>query len=127
MKTFKSKSFIIPLYGTKFVVSVAPNTGILKKKVSPSIDIENFNALTTYGSYKGFMAHLVSFNLFDKQFPMTHGLIAHECLHATNNVSKVVDLPTEQNDDEPTAYLTQWMVDRVYQCFKEWGVLRLVK
>ena len=34
MITYKSKAFEIPLYGTKFVVSVAPTTKILQKKVS---------------------------------------------------------------------------------------------
>ena len=127
--TYRSKAFEVPLYGSKFVVSVAPNINILKEKVSTDIDIgdSKLHGACTLGSYKGYAAQMVSFNLFRDDSPITHGDISHECLHATNNISKWVNLPKDQSEDEPTAYLIKWMVNTVYKCLNEWGVYRLIK
>jgi hypothetical protein len=56
----------------------------------------------------------------------THGLIAHEVRHATNSILDYIGHKLDAKNDEPEAYLSQWITDVVYKAIEESGNLGLV-
>jgi len=118
----KSKVYSIPLYVGKLIVIITDSPDDVVRKFIPSFDNDDLYACTCMKKYKTYIGHYVIFNPNDKVSSITHGVIAHECFHATNNVAEYVNLSKESSSDEATAYLIQWMVNKVYECFKKWGV-----
>lgn len=50
---------------------------------------------------------------------ITHGIIAHECLHAVNKIFLLIGQKLDLENDEFEAYLLGWMVDLVHRVFNE--------
>ncbi len=49
---------------------------------------------------------------------MTHGSIAHECLHATSFLFMTIGAEPDIDNDEPQAYLINYLVDQVEDFIK---------
>ncbi len=53
-------------------------------------------------------------NFWDKTDKITHGLIAHECTHVTDEIFKLIKQEREYHS-EPYCYLLQYIIDEVYK------------
>ena len=57
--------------------------------------------------------------LLNKEEELTHGIIAHEALHATNHALNRIGYQFNPYDDEPICYLLMWLIDELYKFLKE--------
>jgi hypothetical protein len=46
---------------------------------------------------------------------ISEGLIAHECFHAMGQICMDIGIKYDAENDEPMAYILQWLVDEVYR------------
>lgn len=50
---------------------------------------------------------------------LTPGVITHEAIHIKNMVFDTVGIKADPNNDEPEAYLTEWIVNQIYKVFSQ--------
>lgn len=108
------KAIKIPLYPGKLVI-VLSNSCEKVKELLPAFDRSFFFASTWPSAYKGKKAYFIVINFHNGFDKVTHGTIAHECVHATNMVLDDVGIHADLVNDEAQAYLLTWMVDQVHK------------
>lgn len=64
-------------------------------------------------------AYVCVFNSKNTHSNITHGTIAHECLHACSMLLDRRGMMHNGETEEAYAYLIDWMVDWVYKLFKK--------
>lgn len=85
------------------------------------IHAERVKANAVYGETKGGWSALCArgeggdFGLFFDARTVTHGLIAHECLHLTLWILDYCEVKVSSENDETPAYLCGYLTDWVYQ------------
>lgn len=52
---------------------------------------------------------------------ITHGVIAHEAVHLAGFVADICGIVPDFNNDEPIAYLVEWITDQAHKFLKEKG------
>jgi len=57
-------------------------------------------------------------NRFKKLF---HGTIAHEAVHLATYILSKIGSYYDPENPEPFTYLVDWITDRIYEVFKEYG------
>jgi RNA-splicing ligase RtcB len=62
-------------------------------------------------------AYLVAFNITNKYAKITHGVIAHEAVRSAQMILEHIGMKLDENSSEAYAYLTQWIVDHIYELF----------
>jgi hypothetical protein len=103
----------IPLYRGKLVVLISNDINAIREWL-PDIEFERLYAHCITGEHGDVRAVFIILN-FDNEFrQMYNGCIAHEAIHAVNAVLEYAGVIADFNNDEPTAYLLEWMVDEVY-------------
>ena len=50
------------------------------------------------------------------------GVVAHEAVHAVNNIFKSRGIKLDINNDELQAYLTEWVFEQVENYFEEYDI-----
>jgi hypothetical protein len=113
------KSFKVPLYHQFLQIiiceDVEKEVNEINKKFYINTDTFNFSGYAeSTGKY-----NLILLNkkyLTDEAFAIS--TIAHEAFHVTNFISKRVGIKPDVNNDEAQAYLLSWIVEKVYEQFK---------
>lgn len=113
-KYLNIKSIHIPLYGSNFVI-ISSNSSKKIGKIVKGYEREDPYATTVEGNYDGRRAVFVILNFDNKYTKINHGVIAHECLHATHMIAEDKGITPDFENDEPLAYLLMWMVNEVHQ------------
>ena len=62
---------------------------------------------------------VVVFNPADKDNKITPGIITHEAIHIKNILFGTVGIKPDVDNDEPEAYLTEWVVNKIYSVFNQ--------
>ena len=127
MKKFYKKAFKVPLYPTMFCVVISKSD----KKINKFFQSQGREKYSNLKEYSAFVDEgvindnkrciYIVFRVFDEDF--THGLISHEVRHVTNKILDLIGHNVDLLNDEPEAYLSQWVTDSVYTCMKETGYI----
>lgn len=108
-----TKEYPISIYGGVLRIHVTENLEKTLKEIDYDGELE-CDACCVYNTNGSRMYDLV----FIKG-RVLHGLIAHECFHLTHRIMKHVNKTYDIDNDEPEAYLIQYLTDTVYSFFKE--------
>lgn len=100
----KSKTVKIPIYGGRLLIYFTDNLQSLNGKYNLG-NVEGFEALSLDD---GGRRYVIAFNDDPKA-----SVIAHEAVHITNMIFKDVHVKLDINNDEPYAYLLEWVVEQV--------------
>lgn len=125
-KHFLLKEIDIPIYRGKLVIILTNS----KKKLIK--EIPKFGGPRIYGhainkSYKGKDGYFIVLNTELATTAITPGVIAHESFHTAAFILGNRDVHFDIDNDEPYAYLLDWVVDQVYLFLKETGRLDKIK
>ena len=119
MKKYLTKKEIkIPIY-TGSLVLIESNSN---KKISKELDFfdnEEIYAHSIMFNNKGRTGYGIVFNFKNKDSNITHGVIAHEAYHITSFIAEEHGVMWDPENDEPLAYLINWIVDQIYIFVKE--------
>jgi len=119
------KDFEIPLYRGKLFV-ILSNSGNKVREVVKEFDADDLYAHTYYFKYtedkqEGERAYAIILNPDKTDPPVTNGTIAHESLHVANMIADIGGLIPDFNNDEPIAYLVQWIFDKVDEVIRKYN------
>lgn len=118
---FNKKEIKVPIYtGTLFIVDSDSRKKI--KKVIKNFDDKQIYAHSLLFDNKGMTGYGIVLNFNYKKAKITHGVIAHEAYHITSYIAEEHGLEWNVDNDEPLAYLINWVVDQVYLFVKEYGL-----
>lgn len=99
----------IPLYGGKFIVIKTNDMQSVLEKYGFKIDASKYGAFTFERYKNDYFRVIVIFDSCD--IP----LIAHEAVHVVNAIFNHAGIKPDVINDEPQAYLTQWVVKKIYK------------
>lgn len=72
--------------------------------------------------HKGKQAWAVVLNFKNKFNKISYGIVTHEATHTANAIAEARGFVADFNNDEPIAYLAEWIVDEIVQfCMIEKG------
>jgi len=115
MSSTISKHVNIPIYGGSLNIHVTPDAEFDKLLAEVNYEGElECDACCIYNVDGG-----RCYDLIFKEGRIQHGLIAHECFHLTMRIMKEVNKAYDVSNDEPEAYLIQFLVSTVYEFLKE--------
>jgi hypothetical protein len=106
------KSIAIPIYGGRVRVHVTDDMEKTLDEVGYSSDLF-CDACVLYSTDDS------AYDLILKRGSVQHGLIAHECFHLTMRIMRGVNKKYDIENDEPEAYLMQFLVTEVYSALRE--------
>lgn len=121
-----SETIEVPLYRGYLNILISDSLDHVKIEL-PEFDSEELYAHLEYGNYDGRQGFFVIFNPNSKFRPITHGIIAHEALHAAYLILDMRGISIDYSHDEILAYLTEWVTDRIYESFKRNALLNKIK
>lgn len=75
--------------------------------------------------YEGWNAFLIIFNLAHKQ-SISYGMLSHEATHIVDNLFESIGHVTSFENNEPGAYLIEWIVNEIFKHFIERDLLKLL-
>ena len=118
----KSKAIQVPLYNYYFKIIVSDDIEELKKDKDVGNvykkDDMHFAQTIDYSTLINKINQDCIFIVLNPKHPtskLTHGIIAHECLHCVNMLMDSRGHKADRNNDEPDAYLLAWFVDETYK------------
>ena len=99
------------------LVIVLTNSADMVIKHHPDWKINNNNlyAHSFMANHKGIQGFFIILNFDSSNNKITHGVIAHEAIHATNAIFSERGVVADFYNDEPYAYLIKWIVDQVHK------------
>lgn len=107
----------IPIYVGVFVI-VLSNSHKKVKKLIPQFKNKWVFGHSYYGNHQGKRAFFMILNFDRKSDKITHGAITHESTHISHMIAQIVGITPDFENDEPIAYLSGWITDRVYEFAK---------
>lgn len=112
----------IPLYVGRLVIIATNDKKKAHKKFPDYYDRgEEPYAHAIRDDYKGWNGFYIILNFDHSWSKITHGVISHEAHHITSFIAETVGIRHDPTNDEPMAYLHNWVVDQVYKFVKEQG------
>lgn len=125
---FHKQAFQIPLYRGYLVVVISNDIAKTKELFPKEIfDNNTVYAHCVYGNYKGQQGFYIVINPFSKYRSIFHGTIAHEALHACSFLLRQRGIEIDASNDEPQAYLIEWITDKVYEVLKKFNYTNKIK
>ena len=124
-KIYHLKHFNIPFYRGYLVVILTDDTERINKMLS--VNFENIYGYTIYDAYRGQQGFFIVLNPNSSFRNMTHGTIAHEAYHAAGFIAIRRGITADFDNDEPLAYLADWITDKVYETFNHFKLLSSIK
>ncbi len=119
MKAYlKITHFKVPLYGGNLVIILTNSTKKIKKYI-PNFEDNDIYAHSYYHTFKNKQGFFVILNFNNKYRKMDHGTITHEAIHNSHFILQCIGGKSDFNDDEPEAYLAEWITDKVYKYIKK--------
>jgi hypothetical protein len=116
----------IPLYRGKLVI-VLTNSVSEVKKINPTYSHDFVYASTFFGNWKGMQGFFVIFNFDHKNYAVYNGTITHEALHCANFIGEARGIVNDGVNDEPFAYLAEWITDEIYKFINKYNVKVMLK
>ena len=117
---FHEKAVDIPLYRGKLVIILSNNMEQVKSTVE-CFDKDELFAHSCLRNYKGIQGFFIILN-FDNSFAyMTYGIITHEIVHTTGEIADARGIVPDFDNDEPLAYLAEWIAEIVYEFVESKG------
>lgn len=116
----------IPIYRGKLIIIVSDDKEEIKKKISDfeeDGDIYGHACLTNWEGWQGFALVI---NHKNKHRPLTFGVIAHEALHLTNFLMNERGVHLDYENDEPHAYLLDWIIEQVLDFLSQHKILTCI-
>lgn len=103
----KIETIKIPIYQCELTMILDKNLKYIENTYK-TISLDNFGAVTLQDESK-YRHYVVGFT--DKKHLSN---IAHEIIHLKNHIYLDCAMKLSRHDDEPEAYLTGWLFDRIY-------------
>jgi hypothetical protein len=104
----KSKTINIPIYECGLTIILTDDLNEVVKKYKLEGNWDNFGALT-FGDKLKHRHYVVAFT------DASHlSNIAHEIVHIKNYIFHGINAKIDIDNDEPEAYLTGWLFDKIY-------------
>lgn len=116
----------VPLYGGYLSV-ISTNDKVKLKKQVGSFQMDTPYATAHIDFWDNAIRFVIVLNFWELKANITHGIIAHEAIHAVNFIAEQVGMQHDIVNDEPFAYLTEWIVDQVYKSIDKNGLAEKVK
>lgn len=110
------KTCDIPIYKTKLALYITDDFKKIQKYYKVEFeDNEDFYACTFHTKDKDELnVYLIAINYDISKELLTHGMIAHEIFHVNNMIMDRIDMEPCNNNDECSAYLVEWLTNKVY-------------
>ena len=110
-KNYTHKHLIqVPIYRVKFEMVLTNDF----KYVREYLEDDAFVYATTYDRMIDGVKHIIIALNLGHTSNITHGVIAHEAVHAAIYTLDCIGEPINANNQESCAYLQEWFVDQVY-------------
>lgn len=109
---------IIQPYGKRLLIAT-PQTEEDIQKIEDEwslIDEDNQLGGIHKIEYEGWNASLIIFNLYHKQ-SISYGMIAHEALHAVDDLNRTIGHDYDYENNEHSAYIMEWVVNVIFKHF----------
>jgi hypothetical protein len=105
----KSKTINVPVYECGLTIILTKDLNEVVKKYKLNGEFGNFGALTFENKSKH-RNYVVAFT------DASHlSNIAHEIVHIKNYIFLGINAKIDLHNDEPEAYLTGWLFDKIYE------------
>jgi hypothetical protein len=75
------------------------------------------------GNWDDWQGFILVINHKNKYNPLTPGIITHEALHLTNFILNERGVLFDYENDEPHAYLLEWIIDEIFKFLSEKNIL----
>lgn len=120
------KHTTIPIYRGSLIVLLTNDVEEVKK-YCPEFSKQDIYAHAVNASFDGIDGYFIILNPKSEYRQLTHGVIAHEVLHVVNMISINRGIECDLNNDEPIAYLTEWVCDFVYSALHDAKKMNCIK
>lgn len=113
------KDLEIPLYrGSLIIVLTNDNDKLVN--ILPSFPRDkNIYGHTWHDNWKGDNGYFIILNFDNDYRKIYNGIITHEAIHATHMIAAQRGFVSDFDNDEPIAYLAEWITDQVYKFMYE--------
>lgn len=106
----KKKTIKIPIYEAEVTIILDKDLEYVEKKYK-TISLKNYGAVTLQNNAHH-KKYVVAFEY------VSAGIVAHEVVHLVNYLFLDCGLQLDRENDEAQAYLTNWLVDKIYNFLK---------
>jgi hypothetical protein len=109
----KSKTIEVPIYGCDLTIILTKDLNEVVRKYKLKGEFSEFGALTfeDKSKYRHYIVAFTDANHLSN--------IAHEIVHIKNYIFLGINAKVDLHNDEPEAYLTGWLFDKIYESFKQ--------
>ena len=111
------KKVDVTIYGGDLTI-ILTNSYKKIKKIFPNFEHENVFAHSIYPSC-GIGGYYIILNFHDKENKVSIGTIAHESTHIANAIFTACGIIVDTDNDEPHAYLVEWVSEMVNRFAKK--------
>jgi len=119
-KYIKVKAKRIPLY-RGYLVIILSNSQKRVRKIIPEFHEPYIYAHSYFSNYKNRQGFFMILDPLAKYRAIKSGVVAHEAVHLASMIAYRRGFEPDFNNDEPLAYLTEWIVDFAHQTIKKNG------
>ena len=110
------KKIRIPIYGGTLKIHLTDSKKIASKiSGQEEIDVFAFQMVTDYDEYT------ILLNPEHPTADITYGIVAHECMHVLLKHFHRRNIDISVDNEEPSAYMIEWLVDQVVSFMHEKG------
>jgi len=103
----------IPIYGGYLAIHIT-------KDIDKTLRVVDYDGDLVGDAYMVFnLDGTKAYDLIFKHDKIDHGLIAHECFHLTHRIMHDINKTFDFNNDEPEAYLMQFLINSIYDFLSE--------
>ena len=107
----------IPIYRGTLIIILSNDSQKVSDKINYSLDeVYAHSFIVDWHGMEGFLCLL---NLHSKQRKIYHGTIAHEASHLAHFILQERGVKEDFENDEPVAYLVEWITDEIYKEIKK--------
>jgi hypothetical protein len=117
-KYFYLKEVEIPLYRGMLLIVLTDDINELQKHI-PDFGGEDIYAHTLLVNWKEGEGFAIVLNFKNDYRKIYNGTITHEAIHATNFIMQERGFVADFSNDEPAAYLAEFVVDEIYILMNE--------
>lgn len=117
-KYFYKEEQDVPIYRGRLVVIISNDKDKLKSFI-PYFEDNEIYAHSFMLDWKGKEGFVIALNFNNKHRPIHIGTIAHEAVHVAHLIAEHRGVIPDFVNDEPIAYLVEWIVDEVIKLMEK--------
>lgn len=117
---YKQKKFDLPVYGQVIYFIDTNDCDKLNSRHPTEVETEPYAVALTLCKYKNGNSrkyYAIVLNTKSPHGKPTIGVLAHECLHIVNMISYNLGMKADFKNDEPQAYLLDYLVDKAMEFY----------